>query len=771
MGNPSLIAKLGIDEADLIRGLNASDEGLARSQEKAKLLSAQIALLEQRMAAGKTDAMVQEHTKLQSSLRETQSEAKAAAKQLAALEAIKPPPSPVVPLPDENARYQAHLAKQEEAERSLRARAAMDAARAPMPIASRPMATVRVESAADEASEAGGHGNNAMRNAELMHSGRAMTDAMAAGISPARAFMMEAPRLFQAFASSLSGLLVPIAAVVGGGAFVTWLHEAQVAAKALRAETASIGSNLGSLAGANAQELEKTLAETAEQAAKVQAAFDSKSNWFVNQLTGGGVREEDVRAARAQQERVQDRMQGAQERDGGFKQREFDGDGEAVAADRIRLEYAQKRDEIVRKASADDIEGTTRALEIAQKERDLQLDALARKQAFQQDELGLETQLVSIRRYGKDVAVESARARMEKAKADLDAGPQEGPEHEANLRKYQGAQTDHDDAGHEQKESDASLDLRERNASLRGSSDQVAYAQATNNRDAIQSKLDDPATKSDEAKKLRAELAEAQERLAALSKASDEKGIEIERLGIHAQTERGPQGELDAADKSLALINRQRKENQNKNGDDPLVNAQLNDQAEEMKRKKADILATEKASLETLQKQGDAVRNQGYELDAQEKKKSIEDKYAPEITKAEKEHDSAKVDQIRQNEQGEEFNAEVDEAMMTPQQKADRAKHNLARSQAAERVQSRHQRQAELGVANGGNFGEFFHGEHKKPFVGPKPPVAPNRMPAIQAAAANAGKGDAAHVDNQGIIGAVGKVESAVKELSFKNKG
>ena len=767
MGSPSLIAKLGLDEADFARGLKASEAGLAQTQEKAKLLAAEVALLEQRMASGKTDAMGQQHKALQSTLRETRAEARAMAQQLAALEAVKPA---AAKSPDDSARYAAHLAKQEEAERSARAQEAIANTRLAMPMASRPVAVVRMEQRQPGEEEAkSGHGSNAMRNAELMHSGRAMADMLAAGMSPVQALMMEGPRLFQAFAGSLGALLVPITALVAGGGFVAWLHNADTQAKALRAETAGIASNLGSIGGADASQLEKAMESAAQQIAKVREAYDSKGNWFVNHLTGGGVHESDVAAAQEQQRRIQDRMQDAQARDQGFERRKFDGD-EGVEADRIRLEYAKQRDEIVKKASEDELQGSTRALELAEEERDVKLDELARTQQARRNELAEETQLASIRRYGKNVESENARAHLEKAQADLRNGPQSGPDFERNQAAVWNAETGQRDAQHHERESDADQDLRARNANLRGVASDVEFQRAVNSRDTIQGKLDDKDTTPDEKKKLTADLAEANAEIARQKRASAERGVAFEKSQIQAQTGRGPDEEVHAIDRQMEVIDHQRQVNKDHNGGDPVVAAQLDAEAHDLLKKKEDILFTEQESLKTLQHQGDEIRSHGYELDAQAKKKSIEEKYRPEIDKAEREHDGAKAAQLRGNEADEQFDADVDEEIMTPAQKQARAKHNSDRARAAYRVQNKRDRHSTADRANGSGFEEYFRGANRHT-IGAPPLTAPNRIDAIKAGAANAGKGDAPRVDNAGIIGALGKVETAVKDISFKRRG
>ena len=192
---------------------------------------------------------------------------------------------------------------------------------------------------------------------------------------------------------------------------------------------------------------------------------------------------------------------------------------------------------------------------------------------------------------------------MERARADLANGPQEGPEYQHNFNQVTAAQTAKDEADKRQRERDADFDLRKRNANLRGSGDDIAYQKAVNDRDAIQGKLDDPGTKADERKALEAELAEAKAQVHNLAKQSYQKGFEFDKLGIQTDQGRGPQERINAITKELDLIERERKVNREKNGDDAVVNAQLNAQAHALKTEKEDIEESERKALSTAKEQ------------------------------------------------------------------------------------------------------------------------------------------------------------------------
>ena len=253
-----LITELILKKENFITGAEAARLALEKAKVKVTEVSGSLALMSQaaRAAGGATDEL----TAKMANTRKELNAAKVAVRSL-------------------SAEYV-----------SLRANSALP----PPPAAARPMAGVRQVPGMAAAGEAEHGGNNAMRNAELMHSGRAIAGELIAGTSPAQAFLMEAPRLVQALGSSLGALLVPVLALAGGGAFVKWLSDAQDKAKALRDETNLIGLNLHNVAGAGAKELAESLAAANEQVKKVQDARNSFGNRALNVLTGTGTTDRDV---------------------------------------------------------------------------------------------------------------------------------------------------------------------------------------------------------------------------------------------------------------------------------------------------------------------------------------------------------------------------------------------------------------------------------------------------------------------------------------------
>ena len=804
MGSPALKASVELDEKDLIRGLAASEESLAASQEKAKLLAAQIALLEQAMAKASTDEIRSEHKLLQKSLQETKADAVAAERQLKALAAVKPPEVAAPPpskLPDDSAAYEAHWKRLDEQERSQRAHAAIEARlNAPeplreMPTASRARAEVRREYVASTG-EVNGHGgqvggNLAMRNAELMHSGRAIADMMTAGMSPVQALMMEAPRLFQALASSLGALLAPIALLAGGGMFVKWLHDGQEAAKALRLETAGIATNMNNVAGASAENLTKTLAAATEQLDKVTTAQSSTGNRILNTLTGGGVTKADVGAAMAVRGGIQHRLDETQGRKLDLDQRQFAGDP-GVEAERLKLEFAEKRNDIYRQVAARQLVDGREAVRQAEAELALKMAILERTQQARQNEVQEETQGTAIRRYGKNVESELARARLERAQADLANGPQEGPEYQHNFNQVTTAKTAQEEADKRTRERNADLDRRTRNANLRGSADDVAYQKAVNDRDAIQGKLNDPATKADERKGLEAELAEAKAQMRGLAKQSYQKGFEIDKLGIQTDQGRGPQARKEAIEKELALIDRERKNNKEKNGDDALVDAQLSARAHALKTEKEDIEHAEKEALTAAKAQTTEMQLQSQGHAGQAQIEATRAGYEERIAKAIHEGKNDLAEQLKTQQKIATEEARLAEFLKTPAQKAQEARDATKHQNALTRMNDgarTHDADREGGTAHdvgwngnpenaGGtaagdspdNLPADFTPQHMAgPSHMPGPLHVHDRRPQIDAGAQSAGKSDTAKGSDGEIIKAINDPHW-VKTFGLKNK-
>lgn len=400
-----------------------------------------------------------------------------------------------------------------------------------MPTASRPQASVRmVRSTVAEEGEGGAGLRSAFRGAngqELMHSGRAIASELAAGASPFQAFLVEAPRLFQAFAGSLGGVLTPLLALAGGGAFIKWLSDAQKQAQALREETGLVAQNVNNITGASVKNLTKSLAAANAQVDKVTAARGTFSNKMVNLLTGNGVKDTDVGAAMGQRNKVESRLNATADRDVDFRQRAADGDP-GVEADKARADFAAKRNEIFRQVAAREITDGNAAIARAQKELDISLEEIARKQAFHKNEVDMETQLVSIRRYGKNLDSENARAHMEKANADLTAGPQQGPEHDKLQVAAWNAEDDHTAAVFREKSAKTALALEERILAIKRNGYDVELQTAEARLAAAKKVLESGPKQGDEHDKLAASVAATQLEVDTARRTTDEKKSQLQ---------------------------------------------------------------------------------------------------------------------------------------------------------------------------------------------------------------------------------------------------
>lgn len=463
MSQPSLIAKLGIDEKDFARGLAASVEGLAQTQEKAKLLAAEVALLEQRMASNKTDAMVSTYKALTTSLRETRAEAEAMGRQLKALEAIKPPAA----ASDDSGAYAAHWdkveaqrqAEAESAERARRARVAAESAPKPMPKAFVASAEVQVEAAMAEA--AGGFALSRMGKMELGHVARSLAGSVSAGVPIGNALEMEAPRILQALGPALGALLPILAALAPALAAVTLAaaaHKAENEARPLRRETGRIAAR----EAGNSEQYEELALDTEEQVLKVREKRKKRSR--LAKIQGKGVNRRDEADAEVAAVNAAGNLDEALERQSDREQREFEGDPQAA-----RDKLAEDRDAKIAAAKRKHHGGSEAARRrrealTAKAQRDYELDVqkLEREEANRHADLDAQRDTNTAREEGANMAVEGPALRARNADAKLKNGPQFGPEHDANKEGARTAHLDADDAANQEKTRAAGVAAEER---------------------------------------------------------------------------------------------------------------------------------------------------------------------------------------------------------------------------------------------------------------------------------------------------------------------
>ena len=192
----------------------------------------------------------------------------------------------------------------------------------------------------------------------------------------------------------------------------------------------------------------KDLDEEAKAAAEMQASVVKQRKGKMNRLAnlfGGGIKDADVADVRDRKDALISRRDDVEQRDAGFARRAFNGDT-GVEADKLRVSLNEKLSKIQRDQADGKIKDGARQIDLAHAEYNLSMDELARKQAFQKDELDMEGRIIAIRRDGRNVASGEAEERMKRAKADLDAGEKEGPKHEALQQAYEGAKLSHDEA-------------------------------------------------------------------------------------------------------------------------------------------------------------------------------------------------------------------------------------------------------------------------------------------------------------------------------------
>ena len=363
-----------------------------------------------------------------------------------------------------------------------------------MPKASAAKAAITVAESAGE----GAAGISRMGKMELAHVGRSLGGSMAAGVPLDQSLMMESPRLISALGpavmsavgglSGLAAVLGPLVVVVGAAATAFAAYNANEAARKTRGAISEVGqneSNLGTWENTFADdgkttwksrarrrrkitrleqlkgqlpdgetlpdentESAKDLDQEAKAAAELQASVVKQRKGKMNRLAnvfGGGIKDADVGEVRDRKDALISRRDDVEQRDAGFARRAFTGD-QGVEADRLRVSLQEKLSKIQRDQADGTIKDGARQIELAHEEYNLSMEELARKKAYQKDELDMEERITAIRRDGRNVASGEAEERMKRAKADLDAGPQQGPEFRAHQEAYERSKLEHGEA-------------------------------------------------------------------------------------------------------------------------------------------------------------------------------------------------------------------------------------------------------------------------------------------------------------------------------------
>ncbi len=552
MSNPSYILKLGIDEADLARGLNASETGFKDAQEKAKLLSAEIALLEQRMASGKTEEMAGKYKMLTTSLREAREEATAMGRQLKALEAIKPP---AVAAADDSARYETHLRNLEQAERGRRAQLAADSTRLAMPAASGPSAAITM------AEEAGGAAASQfaisrMGKMELGHVARSLAGSASAGIPLGQSVMMEAPRLLSALGPALAGFLpviAPVVAALAGFGIALSAHNANREARRQRRENDIVGSESAS----SSEQYEGVLDADEGQVKKTREARKKRHFW--NKILNAGVSKRDEIDAQTQANTAAFGLEDSLRQDADIEQREFDGSPKAA-----RDKLAKERDDRIAAAKAKhraDDEASVHArnalIDKANADYNLGSEKQDRADADRKSGNDASRDINTVRSEGRNVRVEGASIRAREAQEKLEHGAKSGPEHDDNTNRAKTAALDAEDAARTEKNDAASVAAEEKILQIKREGLNVDVRIAQQRLSVAQGLLDNSREKTGaayDALKLSAD--NAREEVAQARKATAEKntqaGLEQRIASLRGSSDQVRQNTLELERKDIA---------------------------------------------------------------------------------------------------------------------------------------------------------------------------------------------------------------------------
>ena len=591
--------------------------------------------------------------------------------------------------------------------------------------------------------------------------------------------------------------LAPMVAIAAGLTIATKLNEAREEAKKLNAEIDKMGMPMAGGASASIEDINAKLKEVEQTAAHFDEVhnsfFHGLANYF-NPYSGGTEAEQgkegaDKKRIDDERSRLTGRLADREGRDNTLNRRGFENGEDTVAIDRIREKFAREREEITERAARGEISSTT---ELEKASRDAESNALAaeqRKQRSAAAAVALESQIVAIKREGLSVDVAIAEARLQAAQAALQNGPKGGTG-QAELQKAVDAATfEVEQAKKATAEKAAQAELETRIASLRGSSDQVRKATLDAQGQDAQRRLD--ATKPDDRPAIQAEQARLTQQQDEFEKQKNLRAINTAGKEDKANAGRDFSSQLALLQKELDRDGDRQTWNNTENGGDPDFKADLDLHTTELKNAIVDLTNTEKSRLTALQNDDSNTKKRGYQPTLGMKDASTDEKFDAQITKEkEGKNDPAVVAQLEQNRKDEHFENAVDEQAMTPEEKKARNEKNNRRDQARGQVQSLQDRKAQNIADNnpGLAFQKRFHPIHstseipseiRRPYdlpsladlLQPRPITVPNRVNDIKAGAEAAGKGDAmTHVDNAGIIGGLGKVEAAVKQITMKRR-
>ena len=767
MSNPSLIAKLGIDEADFVRGMTVSVEKLDETNDRAKRLAAQMAVLASQMTGKGTQEQAAQYKALNAELRTAQSESIQLKKHLDALNAVKAPSAPV----------------------------------------SQP--------------SAGGHGGGGGRMAgmEAGHSIRSVFDMLGAGQNLGQALQMELPRLLQASGMGLGAML-------GIQAATAIAHGLEQAIQSRAVEKENFGKLLAGPGGGGVstrstssiesqiKELDKKREEMMDATGNGAAGNDgnifsamargAKNTWRAATGQQSVEDEADDRMVALDQRRIQLSEEIVRRKAAEVaidKRAATEGEG-AVAIDRERLALKEKIAAVMEDTS---IDGTAQARLVDLLREESALREVHIRQVKEQHAAEIEAREGALddRENGNSNEVTRAQRALDEARhkqAATTPGTPEGKEADDAVR---AARLELETAQRATKERQAQRDLVVNIAGMTTTQSEKERSRLEGEKRLLMQQLHEgsPTFEPNKEKQseIRAKLAVNGGALHSLDRADQQRAFGRDREKIEAETGPGPVEQGKAASKKMSLNLQERADN-TANENDPDKTAKLQAEYNQLKRQLLGIGADEKDRLDTIERQTEAIKKQGFILTGEEKKAKLRAQYQPDIDRATRQGDTATAEAKGRERDAAMANVDVEEAQMTPAQKRERAWHNQQRQRQVDHGAKPHTRDADRegssihnadgpdgsmipnadktgGNAysgpdnvNTGSFDDYF--KANPPPIAAQvraPVVVHNRADAIRAGAENAGKGDGGFKDRN-IVAAINATTAAVNAISLKNK-
>ena len=368
----------------------------------------------------------------------------------------------------------------------------------------------------------------------------------------------------------------------------------------------------------------------------------------------------------------------------------------------MKKDFAEQRNEIYRKVAAHEISDGTAAVARAQKELDLNLQILAKKQAGQKAEYDMEAQMVSIRRFGVSLESENARARLDKAKADFANGPVTGPEHDKLQTDVWNATDDHDEALRREATVRETMALEAKINDIKREGGQTDVQVAAARLESAQRLLALYPNQGDEHDRRAAAVDAAGEEVAVTTRAQDARDIdtgETRDRGDFAGP--GLSNQLGLLLTELGRNAQRQMWNTTENGNDPAEMAKLDTAAKQLIATIEQVTAAEAARLQVLRDQGTDIAEKGYQPTGEMKKARIDRQYGEAIQNEKNgRNDPAAIAQLEANRDAEKHNVDVDEALLTPAERRKRAQANAKRDAADRGVTGRAKMDAERNAAN-----------------------------------------------------------------------